>query len=74
MVSPGHDAAELRERYEGLRAAVAATRVESPAGCIRFTISIGLHDGSTESFETLLKAADNKLYAAKAGGRNKIIG
>ena len=74
VVSPGYDAVELLDLHESLRRAVAESCVQTPAGCIRFTISIGLHDGSSESFETLLKAADNKLYAAKAGGRNKIIG
>ena len=74
VVSLGYDAAELLDRYESLRRAVAESSVKTPAGPIRFTISIGLHEAPGESFETLLKAADDKLYAAKAGGRNRIIG
>ena len=74
VVSPGHGTAQIGERYETLRAAVAATKVESPAGGIGFTVSIGWHAGSAEPFETMLKAADNKLYLAKASGRNKIVG
>ena len=74
VVSPGYVTRELRERYETLRATVAAIMVDSPAGSIGFTISVGLHDAPGESFETLLKAADNKLYVAKSSGRNKIVG
>ncbi len=62
---------------ERIRAAVEALSIPhagSPAGCV--TISLGLaacvpqdQDGGTVA---LVKAADQALYAAKAGGRNQV--
>lgn len=74
VVSPECAAADLLEHYESLRAAIAVDEVETPGGTVRYTVSIGLHSASAEPFETMLKAADQKLYAAKASGRNRIIG
>jgi len=50
-------------------------RIQIPSGTVlRITVSIGLaalnHD---ESFEKLLRRADEALYTAKSAGRNCII-
>lgn len=72
VVSPGQTA-DLLERYEMLRRTVAASKVATPAGNVGFSISVGLYSAVAEPFEAMLKAADDKLYRAKASGRNRII-
>jgi diguanylate cyclase (GGDEF)-like protein len=60
---------------ERLRAAVANTPVETAVGPLKVTISVGVA-AVLPSGETLLDAltrADNGLYAAKRGGRNRVV-
>ena len=58
---------------ERLRKAVESLEVVFEGSCIPVTISLGIalrpHDG--EDLETLLSVADERLYAAKEGGRNR---
>jgi len=56
---------------EQLRRRVAALRIPAGDGCWRGSVSIGLAvcDPATVSRESLLKAADEALYEAKAAGR-----
>jgi diguanylate cyclase (GGDEF)-like protein len=65
---PPRDAAAVAEK---LRAAVAADRSEGLPG---FTVSIGVSgvDASDASLDDVLRRADKALYAAKAGGRNRV--
>jgi two-component system cell cycle response regulator len=66
---------ESADFAEALREAVGNMRV--PTGTeetIAFTISIGLVEGGRgDDISQLLSAADNALYAAKHGGRNRIV-
>ncbi len=57
---------------EKLRAAVAADRSE---GLPAFTVSIGISavDAADKSLDDALRRADKALYAAKGGGRNRIV-
>jgi diguanylate cyclase (GGDEF)-like protein len=59
---------------EKVRAAVAAKRVQTPAGTIRVTCSLG---GSTLSpgqcFDDMLHNADLAMYGAKQSGRNQAL-
>jgi diguanylate cyclase (GGDEF)-like protein len=59
---------------EKVRAAVAAKRVQTPAGTIRVTCSLG---GSTLSpgqcFDDVLHNADLAMYGAKQSGRNQAL-
>ncbi|MEX0743992.1 MAG: diguanylate cyclase [Phycisphaeraceae bacterium] len=59
-----------------LRAAVEAQPFDATAGAsIRITVSIGVasYPAHADSAETLVAAADAALYAAKQGGRNRVI-
>jgi diguanylate cyclase (GGDEF)-like protein len=39
---------------------------------IKFTVSIGVAVALNDDFHDLLRRADGALYAAKAGGRNRV--
>lgn len=62
---------------ERLRASVEALNIVSDAGAIRVTVSCGcssvveLGDATPEA---LIGTADRRLYAAKRGGRNRVVG
>lgn len=59
---------------ERLRAAIESASVIFDGACIRYTVSAGIAvmDDSLGGLDELLKRADQALYAAKAGGRNRI--
>jgi len=73
VILPELDAASVAVVAERLRAAVAA--LAAPAGGATVTVSIGVAiypiDGATP--ESLFKTADERLYAAKEGGRNRVV-
>lgn len=46
---------------------------ESDGARFNVTISMGVAEGLEEDAETLLKAADRNLYAAKTGGRDRVV-
>ncbi len=59
---------------ERIRAQVEKMRLETPSSELSFTISIGVCtlDGD-DGFDVLLNRADKALYAAKHGGRNRVV-
>ena len=59
--------------YERLRAQVADTKMQTKAGTISITVSIGVAPAAGQStVDALLAAADAALYQAKADGRNRV--
>jgi diguanylate cyclase (GGDEF)-like protein len=60
---------------EALRAAVADEPIPTRSGPVTVTISVGVavRRGSEETPDTLLGRADAGLYAAKQGGRNRVV-
>jgi diguanylate cyclase (GGDEF)-like protein len=70
------DPAAARELGERLRAEIEALRL--PAGTsaapLRCTVSIGISVpfARQADYESALRGADRALYAAKAGGRNRV--
>ena len=71
----GADLAGAVIAAERLRTAIAANRVAVGESNITVTSSLGvaLAAESSSKADTLLQAADHALYAAKSGGRNRVI-
>ncbi len=60
-------------RAEDIRTAIAAQSVQSHAGAVACTVSIGLdYRRGTEPADDVLKRADEALYEAKNRGRNQV--
>jgi diguanylate cyclase (GGDEF)-like protein len=77
MLLPGRDLAEAHALAEQLRIRVADAALPHPASPVAscITVSIGVSAMQPEAGglpERLLAAADRALYAAKAGGRNRV--
>jgi two-component system, cell cycle response regulator len=59
--------------YERLRARIADAAIETKAGAVPVTVSIGVARGAGDStVDALLAAADAALYRAKSDGRNRV--
>jgi len=74
IVLPSTDAASLFGLSERIRRTIAAKPVVTGAGEISITVSLGLAVSSNITPldpEAMLGAADEALYRAKAGGRNR---
>ena len=56
-----------------IREKVEAMKVELHNLSFRMTVSIGLTDNMSASFDQMLTLADKKLYQAKNDGRNKVV-
>jgi two-component system, cell cycle response regulator len=76
VVLGGTRLADARHCAEKLRRKIASARIETPAGPVCVTVSIGISaleevmDRIPTTVESLLDHADAKLYASKANGRN----
>ena len=73
-VLPDSDARAAAPTAEKLRNAVAALAVSHEGGELAVTISIGWAAWEGESPEELLRRADEALYEAKRGGRDRVEG
>jgi diguanylate cyclase (GGDEF)-like protein len=77
VVFPGCNAANLIVGAERLRHCIADQPIETSAGQISVTLSLGLasveqNEKETLDCEAFLRTADEALYAAKARGRNRV--
>lgn len=68
-----HTAMTLAERVR--QSIAGAAFISGEVNC-KVTVSVGvaLREPGMQRVEELIKAADNALYAAKAGGRNRVVG
>ena len=76
ILMPEADTQHAASTAERLLESIAAIRVPTPTGDIAITISIGTSGftpGSEITFDQLTKEADEALYLAKEGGRNKVV-
>ncbi len=76
VVLPGTSPTDARAVGERLRAAVEACSVVDGDQTISVTVSVGLADYDPDRIkleEDLVKLADDALYTAKEGGRNKVV-
>ena len=76
VLLPGIDASQALVVAERIRLGLAALAIETEQGVLQFTVSIGISDSDTpglDDAETLLHRADQALYQAKQGGRNRCV-
>lgn len=58
---------------ESLRAAIAGTAIEAGGDALDITVSIGVAAWTGAALDDLVADADRALYAAKAGGRDRVV-
>jgi diguanylate cyclase (GGDEF)-like protein len=78
IVLEGTNPADARICAEKVRRTIENTCIDTPAGAVRVTVSIGVSglggtvDRNSATVQSLLELADTNLYASKAGGRNRV--
>ncbi len=74
VLLPGADEVQAAEVVERVRAAVQAASVVTSQGAeLSVTVSVGVARSAADEPSDLLAAADDALYAAKGGGRNRVV-
>ncbi len=74
ILAPESDLESALLLGERVRAAVAALEIEHPASTVanHVTISLGAAVSGDDGWESVLRIADESLYAAKQSGRNRV--
>lgn len=74
LLLPDTDAARAARVGEKLRASIAAHPWQDVAPALRVTVSIGVADDAGHAdVAALLACADRRMYAAKRGGKDRVI-
>ncbi|MBU0674272.1 MAG: GGDEF domain-containing protein [Proteobacteria bacterium] len=76
LLLPGNDAEGARQVAERIRREVENKTIDYKGIPIRFTVSLGvtvLNADSSDSPADMIKRADQALYQAKEGGRNRVV-
>jgi diguanylate cyclase (GGDEF)-like protein len=74
LFSESHTVELLRPRLDAFRELLPLNSAEGMPEEIKVTISIGIHGGHDDDLNALLHVADQRLYEAKAQGRNRLVG
>ena len=69
----GMEEQETLKVFEDLRKAIEAMTINTLAGNISLTVSIGLCHRKMDSLEEMVNLADANLYRAKESGRNRVV-
>ncbi|KRE08939.1 diguanylate cyclase [Bosea sp. Root670] len=73
IIFPGADLAEAERLCEGIRTAIAGAPLTIEGETLPLTVSIGVASiGPGDALEAALGLADQALYTAKQGGRDKV--
>jgi len=76
ILLPGCNGSETRDKAERLRETVARAPVDTPAGILNITMSVGgvaTADWPDDTANQILQMADLALYRAKEQGRNRTV-
>ena len=75
IILPETDAENARLICERIRESIEKSTVETSAGNITYTISMGIAQltDEPENYMQWMQKADEALYAAKEGGRNRVV-
>lgn len=75
IILPETDAENARVICERIREAIEKSTVNTSAGDIQYTVSMGISQltEGPENYMQWMGQADKALYAAKQGGRNLVI-
>jgi diguanylate cyclase (GGDEF)-like protein len=75
IILPETDAENARLICERIRESIEKSTVETSAGNITYTISMGIAQltDEPENYMQWMQKADEALYAAKESGRNKVV-
>ena len=75
LLFPGRDLPEALRQADALRVAIAAIDCSDFAPGLRLTASIGVTDRvGLGHHERMVSRADQRLYEAKHGGRDRVVG
>ena len=72
IFSPDMDPQHAFEIFDSVRQKIEDTPVNTAAGVIHVTMSVGVSTAKADLLSEMLNAADRQLYAAKNGGRNRV--
>lgn len=73
VLTPGVDADGAAVLAERIRKAVEAMNVSHDKASLKITCSLGVADNDPNNPAALLSRADAAMYAAKIGGRNRVV-
>jgi two-component system, NtrC family, C4-dicarboxylate transport sensor histidine kinase DctB len=75
MALPNSDETAARQAAERLRCAIMEREIETDGGLLHITISAGVaqYQEPETAIDQTLKRADEALYEAKHGGRNRVV-
>ncbi len=68
------DKSQVFNRLDTFRQTIADSIIDTHDLSLSMTVSIGMHDLLDDNLDGMLKIADEKLYHAKEGGRNQVVG